>query len=505
MKKTLTMILLALVCSIAAQAHEAEYQPLVREGVVWHYRYCAWDFSYGYIWEDIKMQFKGDSILNGIDYKKCYFYMEDKLPEGSQPFCLAREEDKKVMFCGFKHEVLDTLGAALYYLRGYTDIGETIAYDFGNMQDFVYQIGEEDAEIQSVSESETDVNGHPAKRYHVSGLGIYEADLIEGVGGDGKNIGFLFGPLTIITTCTFCSLPGGLIKLTDLDGNLLYKGASYDEFYANQTPADYQPLVCEGVVWHYAYHHFVDEGMGAYTTIQRVQFKGDTIVNGVNYKKCFFYDTVELDESDEPLCCAREENGKVMFTAFRHAVLDTLCNLFPAFGLPSEHFDENGEVIVYDFGDMRAFVDNINEKYEGLFAQIQSENTVLVGGQPAKSYKILVDGCYPCSLIEGVGPDGMNTGYLFAPFTLLSTGFGPWPIGLVKLTDLDGHLLYKGACFDVIPSCDINGDALVDISDVNGVINMILGKGDQAPVDITGDGRVDIADVNAVINEMLGK
>ena len=385
MKKTLTMILLALVCSIAAQAHEAEYQPLVREGVVWHYRYCAWDFSYGYIWEDIKMQFKGDSILNGIDYKKCYFYMEDKLPEGSQPFCLAREDDKKVMFCGFKHEVLDTLGTALYYLRGYTDNGETIAYDFGNMQDFVYQIGEEDAEIQSVSESETDVNGHPAKRYHVSGLGIYEADLIEGVGGDGKNTGFLFGPLTIITTCTFCSLPGGLIKLTDLDGNLLYKGASYDEFYANQTPADYQPLVREGRTWVYSYHFCsVPQDLDLHFKYT-LELRGDTVINGKAYKKCF---RMVVDKEKASMCDFYYSDSEPVAWLYEQDMqIFVRYNTHPL-GC-DKYFVNYPEELVYDFGEMRNTLPWEQIEIDGVMC-----NKYSVDGQPfaVESIGSVVDG-----------------------------------------------------------------------------------------------------------------
>ena len=53
---------------------------------------------------------------------------------------------------------------------------------------------------------------------------------------------------------------------------------------------------------------------------------------------------------------------------------------------------------------------------------------------------------------------------------------------------------------------DLNGDGQVDISDVNAVINMMLGKSPQTPEgDLTGDVNVDISDVNAVINLMLGK
>lgn len=53
---------------------------------------------------------------------------------------------------------------------------------------------------------------------------------------------------------------------------------------------------------------------------------------------------------------------------------------------------------------------------------------------------------------------------------------------------------------------DANDDNQVDISDVNAVINMMLGKAEMvANCDVNGDGIIDISDVNAVINLMLGK
>ena len=53
---------------------------------------------------------------------------------------------------------------------------------------------------------------------------------------------------------------------------------------------------------------------------------------------------------------------------------------------------------------------------------------------------------------------------------------------------------------------DSNGDGSVDISDVNAVINMMLGKVEMNPnCDMNGDNTIDISDVNAVINKMLGK
>ena len=53
---------------------------------------------------------------------------------------------------------------------------------------------------------------------------------------------------------------------------------------------------------------------------------------------------------------------------------------------------------------------------------------------------------------------------------------------------------------------DWNGDGKVDITDVNAVINMMLGKEPyKAICDMNNDGKIDITDVNLVINKMLGK
>ena len=56
---------------------------------------------------------------------------------------------------------------------------------------------------------------------------------------------------------------------------------------------------------------------------------------------------------------------------------------------------------------------------------------------------------------------------------------------------------------------DVNGDGNIDVSDVNIIINIMLGKvsEDNYPgnPDINGDSYVDVSDVNTVINIMLGK
>ena len=56
---------------------------------------------------------------------------------------------------------------------------------------------------------------------------------------------------------------------------------------------------------------------------------------------------------------------------------------------------------------------------------------------------------------------------------------------------------------------DVNGDGVVDISDANILINILLGQDSASKyagrADVTGDGVIDISDVNSCINIVLGK
>jgi len=77
---------------------------------------------------------------------------------------------------------------------------------------------------------------------------------------------------------------------------------------------------------------------------------------------------------------------------------------------------------------------------------------------------------------------------------------------------LDNKRKFLASQWDVdyeYPLDDVTLDGIVDISDINVIINIMLGKAveifPEAQPDVTGDGRVDISDVNAVTNAMLGK
>ena len=57
---------------------------------------------------------------------------------------------------------------------------------------------------------------------------------------------------------------------------------------------------------------------------------------------------------------------------------------------------------------------------------------------------------------------------------------------------------------------DLNGDGLVDVTDVSILIDLVLGKtspdlSPQAQPDLNGDGLVDVTDVSTLIDTVLGK
>ncbi|MCQ2289474.1 MAG: dockerin type I repeat-containing protein, partial [Muribaculaceae bacterium] len=55
---------------------------------------------------------------------------------------------------------------------------------------------------------------------------------------------------------------------------------------------------------------------------------------------------------------------------------------------------------------------------------------------------------------------------------------------------------------------DVNGDDTVDVTDLNILINIVLGNDNASNyggrADVTGDGTVDVSDVNALLNIVLG-
>ena len=79
--------------------------------------------------------------------------------------------------------------------------------------------------------------------------------------------------------------------------------------------------------------------------------------------------------------------------------------------------------------------------------------------------------------------------------------------GEINIADVNGMidiLLGKFANYDTRHRADPNYDGEINIADVNAVISMILSGRPSPSGDVNGDGEINIADVNAVIDLILG-
>ncbi len=119
------------------------------------------------------------------------------------------------------------------------------------------------------------------------------------------------------------------------------------------------------------------------------------------------------------------------------------------------------------------------------------------GYEAGKEYTILAD-------IDALGgADNVGT----YPISIREIKFTPVKSGLTgeqNITFKNFYSHYTAHTHAI--TGDVNGDGIIDITDVNMAINMVLGKLDKTPSgDLNADGQVDITDVNSVINLMLGK
>lgn len=95
---TLFFAMASLLWCLAAWAEEPddyEYVPLVREGIEWTYfvSYSATGIEPYYL----HMQMYGDTVVDGVTYKKCYMYRDSEFdPQKAKLAGLAREENKAV-------------------------------------------------------------------------------------------------------------------------------------------------------------------------------------------------------------------------------------------------------------------------------------------------------------------------------------------------------------------------------------------------------------------------
>ena len=285
---------------------------------------------------------------------------------------------------------------------------------------------------------------------------------------------------------------------------------------------DYQPMVREGVKWVFLNSDVaIDDdyegedlkfvGKGDFPFY--LEFKGDTTINGLTYKKLYCSLSREYDAGKlRPVAYLREEDKCV------YGISDPVgCDQYKAdYNLPLHLYSMAmygttpwREYKLYDFVDIEAFARNVFSLigYEDADVNVVNE-TVKVGGENRNAYHVQIamngEVYEDLTIVEGIGCLDYMLGFTS---TIVPTCICPRSLGLAQQETSAGDIIYRGTSY----YGPYNGHELIDVDDVNHAINIILGKQLYSRhflndiSDFNGDYVVDVDDVNSLINYILNK
>ena len=205
---------------------------------------------------------------------------------------------------------------------------------------------------------------------------------------------------------------------------------------------DYQPLVREGRVWVncFDWHNmFYDDytmqtERKPYTITYTLEFKGDTIVDEVSYKKCYMRagEKLDIEECDNVANLKLVSSKPVALVRETNKVVEArLCDDYPTEFLPAEYLryrDEGTEYVAMNFGAYRlaTFVSGYTLNHIEIEGQLC--NMIMYGHDMA---------------IEGIGRCA-DTGSLLVLQQDRITGFSRYFVSrLNHVLDANGNIIYK--------------------------------------------------------------
>ena len=339
MRKIFTLLCVVLTTSLL---YANDYTPLVREGVKWH---CRMDVvsaitekeSYPYT-----IEIKGDTIINDVIYKKCYYTFEDEsVATNDIPRAFLREDiGEKKVYALYNYDYTTTL--PFYPLGGYFEsFTEGLLYDFNDLantnqgwHEFMRNgeggITTETITLNSKEYVKTTVNN---MYVFIEGIGFVEFKDLNHEGDflypSMPRLASAFSPEALPIFCSFEDETGKVI-------------------YTSEMAHNYIPLVREGVKWNCrmdVVSLITETESYPYT----IEIKGDTIINAVRYKKCYYtFEDESVATNDIPRAFLREyKSEKKVYALYNYDYTTTL----PLTDL-YEFTDETTEVLLYDFKDL---------------------------------------------------------------------------------------------------------------------------------------------------------
>ena len=208
---------------------------------------------------------------------------------------------------------------------------------------------------------------------------------------------------------------------------------------------EYVPFVREGVKWTYYiidYQYEADlktnPARGDNTIYRTLEIKGDTVINGLTYKKMHKYSGESINvENDTVPVCLREENKKVYAFVPDGKLYDD-CIVGNWLKYDEEHaaIRLGQEFLLYDFEDAITYWESLDNEWTLLTPL--SVDTITMGNHLVKRYKDQ-NNCF--TIIEGIGLTGINS-YPLAFFMPLATGPHSTEVyGLEKVVE-NGEVIY---------------------------------------------------------------
>ena len=243
----------------------------------------------------------------------------------------------------------------------------------------------------------------------------------------------------------------------------------------------YTPFVREGVKWVYYYvnedgFYPADTVLGKGKVYMNLEFKGDTVINGLTYKAMHKYHGGAINANNDTVPIYMREADKIVYAIVPDGKMYPDCPIGNSFS-PDIYdlISEGKEFILYDFNDPVAYWDRLvnqsgyNEQYQHCYT-----DTIALGTHLAKQYVGSLSGG-DFRIIEGVGIDAFSS-HTLDFFMVLPTGYGTY-FGLSHVVE-GAEIVYKGQKFDesILENNrgDVNGDGEVNISDVTTLIEILL-------------------------------
>lgn len=244
----------------------------------------------------------------------------------------------------------------------------------------------------------------------------------------------------------------------------------------------YTPFVREGVKWIYYYvnedgFYPADPVLGNGKVYMNLEFKGDTVINGLTYKAMHKYHGGAINADNDTVPIYMREKDKIVYAIVPDGKMYSDCPIGNSYS-PDIYdlISEGKEFILYDFNDPVAYSDRLvnqsgyDDQYQHLYT-----DTIAIGSHLAKQYVGNLWGDF--RMIEGVGIDALSS-YTLDFFMVLPTGYGTY-FGLSHVVE-GGDIVYRGQKFDesILENKrgDVNGDDEVSISDVTTLIDILLGR-----------------------------